>query len=83
VEFGPPKTEGVCDVCGAELEIRDDDKPDVIRHRLDQYHSKTEPLISYYEGRGLLQRVDGTQPPDEVNERIRALLATHQKEEEL
>jgi adenylate kinase len=83
VEFDPPESEGVCDVCGAELEVRDDDKPDVIRHRLDQYHSKTEPLISYYEGRGLLQRVDGTLAPDEVNERIRALLATHQMEEEL
>jgi adenylate kinase len=83
VEFDQPEQEGVCDVCGAELEVRDDDKPDVIRHRLDQYHQKTEPLIAYYEGRGVLQRVDGTLDPDEVNERIRALLATHQMEEEL
>ena len=83
VEFDPPKNEDVCDVCGARLIVRDDDKPDVIRHRLEQYHQKTEPLIAYYEGRGVLQRVDGTLDPDEVNERIRALLATHQMEEEL
>lgn len=83
VEFDPPKNEGVCDVCGAPLEIRDDDDPNVIRHRLEQYHSKTEPLISYYEGRGLLKRVDGSLPPDEVSDRIRALLATLKMEEEL
>src|SRR5919106_2771166 len=83
VEFDPPKNEGICDVCGAPLEIRDDDKPDVIRHRLEQYHSKTEPLIAYYEGRGLLKRVDGSLAPDQVSDRIRALLATLRMEEEL
>ncbi|MGH2800411.1 MAG: adenylate kinase [Solirubrobacterales bacterium] len=82
-EFDPPKNEGVCDVCGAPLEIRDDDDPNVIRHRLEEYHSKTEPLISYYEGRGLLKRVDGSLAPDEVSDRIRALLATLRMEEEL
>src|SRR5215218_10079061 len=44
VEFDPPKNEGVCDICRGRLVIRDDDKPDVIRHRLEQYHDKTEPL---------------------------------------
>jgi adenylate kinase len=83
VESDPPKNEGVCDVCGAPLEIRDDDEPAVIRHRLDEYHSKTEPLVSYYEGRGLLKRVDGALDPDEVSDRIRALLATLKMEEEL
>jgi adenylate kinase len=83
VEFDPPKNEGVCDVCGARLEIRDDDKPEVIRHRLEQYHEKTEPLISYYEGRGLLKRVDGALPPDDVGDRIRALIATLKMEEQL
>ena len=57
--------------------------PAVIRHRLDEYHSKTEPLISYYENRGLLKRVDGSLAPDEVSDRIRALLATLKMEEEL
>jgi adenylate kinase len=83
VEFDPPKNDDVCDVCGARLEVREDDKPEVIRHRLEQYQEKTEPLISYYEGRGLLRRVDGARPPDEVSDRIRALLATLRMEEEL
>ena len=83
VEFDPPKNEGICDVCGARLEIRDDDKPEVIRNRLEQYHSKTEPLVAYYEGRGLLRRVDGSLAPNEVGDRIRALLATLRMEEEL
>jgi adenylate kinase len=83
VEFDPPKNEGICDICGARLEIRDDDKPEVIRNRLAQYHEKTEPLIAYYEDRGLLRRVDGSLPPDEVTDRIRALLATLRMEEEL
>jgi adenylate kinase len=83
VEFDPPKNEGVCDVCGARLEIRDDDKPEVVRNRLAQYHEKTEPLVAYYDEKGILRRVDGALAPDEVNDRIRALLATLRMEEEL
>ena len=83
MEFDPPKEEGVCDVCGGRLEIRDDDKPEVIRRRLGTYHEKTEPLVAYYEERGLLYRMDGLPPPDDVAARIRALLATVRKEEEL
>jgi adenylate kinase len=82
VDFDPPEKEGVCDVCGEALQIRDDDKPEVIRKRLELYHEKTEPLIEYYEVRGLLNRVDGDQPPEEVTDRIRALLATLAMEEE-
>jgi len=83
VEFDPPKKEGVCDVCGGKLEIREDDKPEVVRHRLEQYHDKTEPLVSYYEKKGILKRVEGDQSPDEVEERIRGLLATLQMEEQI
>ena len=83
VDFDPPKNEGVCDVCGARLIVRDDDKPDVIRHRLDTYHEKTSPLVDFYEERGVLKRVDGELDPDEVGNRIRALLATLRLEEEL
>jgi adenylate kinase len=82
VDFDPPAEEGVCDVCGEPLAIRDDDKPEVIRHRLDTYHSKTEPLIEYYEKKGLLQRVDGDRDPEEVTDDIRATLATLAMEEE-
>lgn len=83
VEFDPPKNADVCDVDGSRLVVRDDDKPEVIHHRLDQYHSKTEPLISHYEGKGLLRRVDGSLAQDEVGDRIRALLATLRMEEEI
>jgi adenylate kinase len=82
VDFDPPETEGVCDVCGAELVIRDDDKPEVIRHRLAQYEEKTAPLVDYYEDRGLLERIQGDRPPDDVGETIRALLATLRMEDE-
>jgi adenylate kinase len=83
VEFDPPKNDGICDVCGARLLVRDDDKPEVIARRLEQYHLKTEPLIAYYEDGGLLKRVDGSRSLDEVSDRIRALLATLRMEEEL
>jgi adenylate kinase len=83
VDFDPPKNEDVCDVCGARLLIRDDDKPEVVEHRLEQYHDKTEPLISHYEDEGLLRRVDGSRTPEEVSDRIRALLATLKMEEQL
>jgi adenylate kinase len=83
VEFDPPKNPDVCDVDGSRLVVRDDDEPEVIRNRLDQYHSKTEPLIGYYEEKGLLRRVDGSLSPDDVGDRIRALLATLRMEEEL
>jgi adenylate kinase len=83
VEFDPPKNEDVCDVCGARLIIRDDDKPEVVKHRLEQYHAKTEPLVSYYDRKGILRRVDGSRSPDEVSDRIRALLATLKMEEQL
>ena len=83
VDFDPPRKEGVCDICGGQLVVRDDDKPDVVRHRLEQYHSQTEPLFSYYEEKGILRRVDGDHPPEEVSDRIRALLATLQMEEQI
>jgi adenylate kinase len=82
VEFDPPKKEGVCDIDGGKLLVRDDDQPDVIKNRLKQYREKTEPLIDYYEGRGILNRVDGAQTPDEVEESIHGILATVRREEE-
>jgi adenylate kinase len=82
VDFDPPEAEGVCDVCGEPLEVRQDDDPEVIRNRLAQYHLKTEPLIAFYEDRGLLKRVDGDQEPDRVSDQIRKLLATLAMEEE-
>jgi adenylate kinase len=76
VEFNPPQKEGVCDVDGSELLVRDDDKPEVIRHRLAQYHEKTEPLIDFYDRQSLLRRIDGAAPPEQVGEEIERTLAT-------
>jgi adenylate kinase len=76
VEFNPPEKEGVCDVDGSELLVRDDDKPEVIRHRLAQYHEKTEPLIDLYDRQSLLRRIDGAAPPEQVGEEIERTLAT-------
>ena len=83
LEFDPPKTEGVCDQDGSRLIQRDDDKPETIRKRLATYHEQTEPLIDWYEERGLLRRFDGLLPPDEVHSRIRATLATLALEAEI
>ena len=82
VDFDPPEKEGVCDICGESLDIRDDDKPEVVRHRLEQYEEKTSPLIKFYDDQGLLETVAGDRPPDEVGEKIRALLATLRMEDE-
>jgi len=76
VEFNPPQQDGVCDVDGSELIVRDDDKPEVIRHRLEQYQAKTAPLIEHYDEHGLLRRVDGASSPEAVAEEIRRTLAT-------
>jgi adenylate kinase len=76
VDFNPPKEDGVCDIDGSPLIVRDDDKPEVIRKRLATYHDKTEPLVSYYDDRGVLRRVPGERDPDEVTEDIRRTLAT-------
>ena len=66
VEFNAPKQEGVCDTCGAELVLRDDDKPETVQKRLDVYHEQTQPLIDYYTKAGKLAEVDGTKDMDDV-----------------
>jgi len=83
VDFDPPKHEGVCDQDGARLIQRDDDREETIRRRLDVYHSQTEPLIAYYDSRGLLRRFDGTRSAEEVHVHIRATVATLRLEEQL
>ena len=73
--FDAPKQEGICDHCGGELVMRDDDREEVVRNRLGVYHANTQPLASYYEAKGLLKPVDGTLPIDVVFEKIREALA--------
>ena len=82
VEFEPPKQEGVCDIDGSPLIVRDDDKPEVIRKRLETYHEKTEPLVSYYDSRSVLRRIEGEAAPEEVAEQIRRTLATIRMEQD-
>jgi adenylate kinase len=82
VEFEPPKQEGVCDIDGSPLIVRDDDKPEVIRKRLETYHEKTEPLVSYYDSRGVLRRIEGEAAPEAVAEQVRGTLATLRMEQD-
>ncbi|MFZ9668728.1 MAG: adenylate kinase [Solirubrobacterales bacterium] len=82
VDFNPPEKEGICDIDGSELVIRDDDSTETVRNRLVQYHEKTAPLVDFYEKQALLDRVDGSRAPDEVAESIRALIATLSLEED-
>src|SRR5919112_5394582 len=79
----PPKHDEKCDQCGRPLSQRDDDKPEAIEQRLETYHEQTEPLIGYYDERGLLRRFDGTQDKVKVHDHIRATLATLRLEERL
>ena len=60
VVYSPTKVEGVCDKCGEELIVRDDDKPETVLNRLEVYHNQTQPLIDYYNEKGILKSVDGT-----------------------
>jgi adenylate kinase len=83
VDYDPPKVPDVCDQDGSRLIQRDDDKPDVVLKRLEVYHEQTAPLVDYYDERGLLRRVDGTRPPAEVHDHIRAVIATLRMEDDL
>jgi len=65
-EFNPSKQDGVCDVCGEALKIRDDDAPEVVLNRLDIYHEQTEPLKAYYEAQGKLVTVNGEGSVDDI-----------------
>ena len=74
IEHIPPKKEGICDNCGSELVLRDDDKAETVKNRLDVYHKQTQPLIDFYTEKGVLKSVDGTLPMEEVFAAITAIL---------
>lgn len=74
IEHVPPKKEGICDVCGSELVLRDDDKPETVKNRLNVYHEQAQPLIDFYTEKGVLKTVDGTVPMEEVFAAITAIL---------
>jgi len=70
----PPENEGVCDRCGSELVLRDDDRPSVIRNRLEVYREKTRPLLERYRDKGLIREVPGDHPMDRLPELLRKIL---------
>ncbi len=74
VETVPPKTEGICDICGAGLVLRDDDKPETVEKRLKVYHEQTQPLIDYYRAKGILKTVDGSIGLENVSKEIERIV---------
>ena len=66
IVYAPTKTEGICDRCGEKLVLRDDDKPETVKNRLNVYHNQTQPLIDYYTKQGKLAEVDGTMGMEDV-----------------
>ena len=74
LEFLPSKKEGICDKCGNELVLRDDDKPETVKKRLKVYHEQTQPLIDSYKNKNVLKEVDGTVAPDDVFRSIEDIL---------
>lgn len=74
IKYNPPVKEGICNTCGQELVLRDDDKPETVKKRLDVYHQQTQPLIDYYKNAEVLAEVDGTQPMDTVFQGIVEIL---------
>lgn len=74
IEHVPPKKEGICDVCGQELVLRDDDKPETVKNRLRVYQEQTQPLIDFYTKKGVLRTVDGTQDMQDVFSAIKEIL---------
>ena len=70
----PPKKEGICDHCGEKLVLREDDKPETVKKRLQVYHDQTKPLIEYYDKKGSLLTVDGTLDINVVFEKITEVL---------
>lgn len=75
IEHIPPKAEGICDTCGQELVLRDDDKPETVQNRLNVYHEQTQPLIDFYQTKGVLKTVDGTREMKEVFAAIKEILS--------
>jgi adenylate kinase len=74
IEFDKPKKEGICDKCGGELYLRDDDKEETIRQRLTTYHQQTSPLIEYYSAKGIVRTIDGTGAMNKVENAIKVTI---------
>ncbi|MCR4672216.1 MAG: adenylate kinase [Lachnospiraceae bacterium] len=70
IKYNPTKAEGICDVCGGEVVLREDDKPETVKNRLSVYHEQTQPLIDFYSERNALAEINGVQPMEKVFEDI-------------
>ena len=66
IQYAAPAKEGICDKCGGELILRQDDAPETVKKRLGVYHDQTQPLIRYYDQEGILVKVDGTKDIEDV-----------------
>lgn len=74
IVHAPTKVENICDVCGGDLILRDDDKPETVTKRLTVYHNQTKPLIDYYKEEGILETVDGTADLEDVFKAVVTIL---------
>ena len=74
IEFSMPESEGVCNDCGGELVLREDDKEESVKRRFEVFIGETEPLINFYKEKDLLREVDGKRPPTEVYQTIKGTL---------
>jgi adenylate kinase len=74
VKYNPPKVEGVCDLCGGILVQRDDDKEEVVRKRLEVYRKQTQPLVEFYQERGIIYKLDAGKEVEELFEEVRGLV---------
>ena len=74
IVYNPTKVEGKCDTCGADLILRDDDKPETVLNRLKVYHEQTQPLIDFYTKKGVIAEVDGTKDMKDLFDAIVAIL---------
>ena len=76
--YNPPRVAGKCDLDGSELYLRDDDKEETIKHRIQVYFDQTSPLIEYYRKNGLLEEINGARPIEEVSADILDVIGTRQ-----
>jgi adenylate kinase len=74
VKYNPPKVEGVCDLCGGTLVQRDDDKEEVVRKRLEVYRRQTQPLVEFYQERGIIYKLDAGKGVEELFEEVKGLV---------
>ncbi len=74
VKYNPAKVEGVCDLCGGSLAQRDDDKEEVVRKRLEVYRKQTQPLVEFYQERGIIYKLDAGKGVEELFEEVKGLV---------